>query len=140
MAIMIAQRRLDVENIKDYKTLAQELCDIYEPASKTSLAEFIGISQKTIYNLIYGEPVGVYTKKKLGAFLLKEFGFNIKNLDKSKIKLVPSVNISGNIITNSNVSGRDLKVDQVSFLQNYITLLTDENNRLKLEIEKLRSE
>lgn len=70
-----------MEAITDYKTLALALCEIYSPASKNQIAERIGISQKTIYNMIYGEPVGVYTQKKLIPFIKKEFGYQLKNIE-----------------------------------------------------------
>jgi hypothetical protein len=135
---MNAQRQLDVDRIKDYKTLTLELCDVYVPASKTAIADYIGISQKTIYNMLYGEVVGVYTKKKLAAFLLKEFGYQVKNLKDDNIKLVPaSVNISGNTISKSSVAGRDIygSDKQVDFLKNYIELLEAENKRLKEQLK-----
>lgn len=131
---MNAQRPIDPTRVKDYRSLAEELCEVYYPASKTTIADVIGVSQKTIYNMVYGEPVGVYTRKRLARFMEETFGLKIVNLKDKSIKLTPaSVNITGNTIKKSNVAGRDILGDnkQLEFLQNYVRLLEEENKRLK---------
>ena len=126
---MNTQKTFDASKVVDYFTLISELVDFYYPEGKPAIAEYIGFSPKTIYNIMYGEPVGVYTKKKLSAFMVEKFHYQIEDVKGAKDRIVLH-----------KLDTEEIKAQQAVILNDYVLLVQDENRNLKNEMGRLREE